>query len=206
MAKVDVVEWFNRFRKPLNKWFNKAGAGGDSEDLTQEVFIRLIRFSDTIDVEKSEPYVFTIAHNLAVERSERIRVCKPHSAEWLDDLVDSTDYQPDHLCMEDERRQELASLVNDLINKLPHRQSQVIKLFIYEGLTYKEIALTLGITFRTVLRDITKAYSQLRAWIGPILSEVIDRECAGERTDIDGNDGGGSESAPAVIRVRAKGI
>lgn len=203
MAKVDVVEWFKRWHKPLKTWFSKNHANGDSEDLTQELFIRLIRFSDTLDVENPEPYVFTMAYNIMAEYRTRCRVAKPHDAEWLDDLVSN---EPS---LEEEKEQEeLVSLVNDLINKLPERQCKVIKLFIYEKLTYKEIGHELGITQRTVLREIVRAYTQLRAWLGPILSEVIDRECADNGTgNIDDDCADGESAAGATgtaVRVRAK--
>ena len=45
---------------------------------------------------------------------------------------------------------------------LPPRQRQVLLLHVNEGLTYKQIAVRLSVTYRVVLRDLTRAYSQLR--------------------------------------------
>ena len=45
---------------------------------------------------------------------------------------------------------------------LPQRQRIVLLLHVNEGMTYKQIASRLGLTYRAVLRDLTRAYSQLR--------------------------------------------
>lgn len=178
MARIDLVEWVKRFRKPLVKWFSKRGVGGDSEDLAQEVFIRLIRYGDEENIRIPDAYIFRIAANIASERGERCRVRDPHSDDDLEIVPENDELEPENIL----HKECLSRLVEEMIAKLPERQCTVVRLFIYERLTYKQIALRLGITPRTVLREITKAYTQLRAWIGPILSEVIDCEYAAERT------------------------
>ena len=45
---------------------------------------------------------------------------------------------------------------------MPERQRQVLLLHVNEGLTYKQIADRLGVTYRIVLRDLTRAYASLR--------------------------------------------
>ena len=48
------------------------------------------------------------------------------------------------------------------VDKLPKRQREVLLLHVNEGLTYKEIADRLNVTYRIVLRDLTRAYATLR--------------------------------------------
>jgi RNA polymerase sigma-70 factor (ECF subfamily) len=48
------------------------------------------------------------------------------------------------------------------VNRLPRRQREVLLLHVNEGLTYKQIAERQGLTYRVILRDLTRAYSQLR--------------------------------------------
>ena len=48
------------------------------------------------------------------------------------------------------------------VEALPPRQRKVLLLHVHEGLTYKQIAEHLSLTYRVVLRDLTRAYSQLR--------------------------------------------
>ena len=48
------------------------------------------------------------------------------------------------------------------MQRLPPRQREVLLLHVNEGLTYKQITDRLGLSPRVVLRDLTRAYSQLR--------------------------------------------
>jgi RNA polymerase sigma factor (sigma-70 family) len=52
--------------------------------------------------------------------------------------------------------------MQEAVDKLPRRQREVLLLHVNEGLTYKQIAERLGLTYRVILRDLTRAYSQLR--------------------------------------------
>ncbi len=53
------------------------------------------------------------------------------------------------------------------VEKLPFRQRQVLLLRVNEGLTYKQIADRLKLSSRVVLRDLSRAYSQLRTRLDP---------------------------------------
>jgi RNA polymerase sigma factor (sigma-70 family) len=52
--------------------------------------------------------------------------------------------------------------VQAAVDRLPPRQREVLLLHVNEGLTYKQIAQQRGLTYRIVLRDLTRAYSTLR--------------------------------------------
>ena len=49
-----------------------------------------------------------------------------------------------------------------VVSTLPKQQRDVLLLHVNEGLTYKQIADRLGITYRIVLQDLTRAYGALR--------------------------------------------
>jgi RNA polymerase sigma-70 factor (ECF subfamily) len=57
--------------------------------------------------------------------------------------------------------------VQAAVDQLPYRQKQVLLLRVNEGLTYKEIAERLELSPRVVLRDLSRAYSQLRMRLDP---------------------------------------
>jgi len=52
--------------------------------------------------------------------------------------------------------------VRAAVAKLPPRQQEVLLLHVNEGLTYMQIAQQKQLTYRVVLRDLTRAYSRLR--------------------------------------------
>ena len=80
-----LIEWFGKWRKPIRNWLrNRASVPpGDIDDLAQEVFLRLLRYSDDITVDNPQGYLFRIAANVANEWRERSRVRKPHDDSWL---------------------------------------------------------------------------------------------------------------------------
>lgn len=154
-----IAVWFGRWRKPIRSWFSyRAVPRTEVDDLAQEVFLRLLRYSDDIAVENPQGYLFRIAANVASEWRDRSRVRQPHDRSWLDELqIDPSD-QPDNSVFQSRSNKHLQSAVN----KLPKRQREVLLLHVNDGLTYKQIAGQLGVTHRIVLRDLTRAYGALR--------------------------------------------
>jgi RNA polymerase sigma factor (sigma-70 family) len=155
-----VSAWFGRWRKPIRSWFSSRAAVPKTEvdDLAQEVFLRLLRYGDDVAVENPQGYLFRIAANVANEWRDRSRVRQPHDRGWLDQLqIDPSD-QPDNAAFQ----ARVSNHLQGAVNQLPKRQRDVLLLHVNEGLTYKQIADRLGITYRIVLRDLTRAYGALR--------------------------------------------
>ena len=72
-------------------------------------------------------------------------------------VLDPAD-QPDNTAFQNRVSKHLQTAVD----RLPKRQREVLLLHVNEGLTYKEIADRLNVTYRIVLRDLTRAYASLR--------------------------------------------
>jgi RNA polymerase sigma-70 factor (ECF subfamily) len=155
-----LIEWFGKWRKPIRSWLrNRASVPpGDIDDLAQEVFLRLLRYSDDIAVDNPQGYLFRIAANVANEWRERSRVRRPHDDSWLDELQIESGEQPENAFT----RTRTNEYVQAAVDRLPPRQREVLLLHVNEGLTYKQIAQQRGLTYRIVLRDLTRAYSTLR--------------------------------------------
>ena len=73
LAKGPAIEGLNaRFRGPLMSYFKRrVGNHAEAEDLTQQVFMRLLAADDFERVEQAEGYVFTTAANLLRDRDRR---------------------------------------------------------------------------------------------------------------------------------------
>jgi RNA polymerase sigma factor (sigma-70 family) len=155
-----LIEWFGKWRKPIRSWLrNRASVPpGDIDDLAQEVFLRLLRYSDDIAVDNPQGYLFRIAANVANEWRERSRVRKPHDDSWLEELQIESGDEPENAFA----RSRSNEYVQAAVDRLPPRQREVLLLHVNEGLTYKQIAQQRGLTYRIVLRDLTRAYSTLR--------------------------------------------
>ncbi|HEY4367760.1 MAG TPA: RNA polymerase sigma factor [Steroidobacteraceae bacterium] len=153
--------WFNQWRTPIRRWLATRSSvpTADLDDLAQEVFLRLLRYSDDVVVENPQSYLFRIATNVANEWRERARVRRPHDQSWLDDLQIEPADEPENSVA----RTLIHQHVRAAVQRLPQRQREVLLLHVNDGLTYMQIAQRKGLTYRVVLRDLTRAYSQLRS-------------------------------------------
>lgn len=159
------AQWFREWRKPVRHWLSRRASvpAAELDDLAQEVFLRLLRYSEKTTVENPLGYLLRIAGNVASEWRERARVSKPHEQVWLDDLLIESEQEPENsVC-----QARTDASVQAAVDKLPVRQRQVLLLRVNEGMTYKQIAVRLELSPRVVLRDLSRAYSQLRMRLDP---------------------------------------
>lgn len=159
-----LTKWFESWRGAMKRWLSSRSSmqSADLDDVAQEVFLRLLRYSDDAVVEYPQSYLFRIATNVVNEWRERARNSLPHDDVWLSDLQIEPDAEPESTVEHD-----LVNLhVRRAVNRLPPRQRQVLLLHIREDLTYKQIAAKLKLTPRVVRRDIARAYAELRSDLG----------------------------------------
>ena len=155
-----LISWFQRWRRPIRYWLSSRSSvpAAEIDDLAQEVFLRLLRYSDDIAIDNPQSYLFRIASNVANEWRERSVRRQPHDDSWLEDLQSAPGAEPENAVAHRRAREHVQAAVQ----RLPPRQREVLLLHVNEGLTYKQITDRLGISPRIVLRDLTRAYSQLR--------------------------------------------
>lgn len=119
----------------------------DAEEIVQEVFIKLWKSRDKIDVYSSfESFLFTIAYNASISLLRK-RVSEKKSREYLKSLqqIDTTEQVIDEI-----QFKELDQKVQSLLEQLTPRQKEIYLLSREEGLTHKEIAQKLNISESTV--------------------------------------------------------
>ncbi len=164
-SKNRFAQWFKDWRKPVRHWLSRRASvpAAELDDLAQEVFLRLLRYSEKTAVENPLGYLLRIAGNVASEWRERARISKPHDQQWLEDLLIEPDQEPENSV----GQAGSDANVQAAVDKLPPRQRQVLMLRVNEGLTYKQIAERLELSPRVVLRDLSRAYSQLRTRLDP---------------------------------------
>ncbi len=157
LTKDLLEDWYRQLRKPLRQYLNRRGLVRASEidDVANEVFVRLMRYSEGELVSNPQQYVFRIARNVSFEWRERSRQKLPHSPDWLEELVAEDEIA------EDLARDDVVTRVRESLAKLRPRQREFVMLHVH-GMTYKQIAQARNTTYRTVLREITRGYSALR--------------------------------------------
>jgi RNA polymerase sigma-70 factor (ECF subfamily) len=149
-------ELMERWQKPLHSFILRyVGNYADSIELAQETFVRVYHHRSRFNFKsKFSTWLLTIATNLCRHHA---RWRKRHPIISLDDTEGIGDILDDYLSISVEEipsaqasRSELAKLVKEEIEKLPHDLKTAILLFAYDNLSYAEIGVILGCTPKAV--------------------------------------------------------
>lgn len=140
--------------------YRLTGNRHDAEDLTQETFVRVFRSLSTYTPGSFEGWLHRITTNLFLDQARRRARIR------MDPLGDDADRVPASAVADTpERGFEHANLDRDVQRALdalsPEFRAAVVLCDI-EGLSYEEIAVTLGIKLGTVRSRIHRARAQLR--------------------------------------------
>jgi RNA polymerase sigma-70 factor (ECF subfamily) len=148
-------------RKIQGAIYRVLGAGEDSRDVCQEVFLKAYRALGTFKQEaRFSSWLYQIALNACRDRLRRRRGRTQVS---LDDLEGA--HEPLHAgpsALDLVEAQDLARAVQAAMDTLPHEQREVIALKEYQGLTFVEIAETLDVPVSTVKTRLYRGLGQLR--------------------------------------------
>jgi RNA polymerase sigma-70 factor (ECF subfamily) len=127
----------------------------DAEDVVQETCVRLLRVHDLWRGERQvRAFLFKIATNLARDELRRRRSCR-HSMHLPYDTMDlvGDELQPDEIV----DRHMANEAIADALLSLPPRYRQVFNLHVDAEMSYRAIARQLGISTKTVERDMSGA-------------------------------------------------
>ena len=111
--------------------YRKLGDQHDAQDVTQEVFLHFCRnFDAYTQMGKCRNYLYTIAHNLCINTSQKKAPVPFEDIEKEDTAI--PDIPAEQL--------EAADAIRTALNELPEEQKKVILLRFYHDLKLKEIA------------------------------------------------------------------
>ena len=128
-----------------------------SEDLVQDVFMRMLKYSRTFKDEMSFlPWMFRIARNACADHWRRTAADRmPADGRDVEDIAEPADE-------ESGPRDERAELIQRALLALPAERREVLLLSRYEFKTYEEIARALGCSVGAVKVRAHRAIKQLR--------------------------------------------
>ncbi|MEN0129986.1 MAG: RNA polymerase sigma factor SigE [Brevundimonas sp.] len=140
--------------------YRLTGNRPDAEDLTQETFVRVFRSLHTYQPGTFEGWMHRITTNLFLDQARRRQRIR------MDAMGEEADRYPsgDQLAAP-ERAFEHGNLDHDIqraLDELPPEYRAAVVLCDIEGLSYEEIAVTLGIKLGTVRSRIHRARARLR--------------------------------------------
>ena len=162
-----------RFRGPLMSFFlRRVGDGAEAEDLTQDVFIRLLGAAERQPIEDVEALVFVTAGNLLKDRGRKATRRGEASRGVIDPALVSEvarefveDRDPERVLLARESYAEVLAALDEL----GQRTRDIYVLFRLENMKQKEIAALFGIARSTVEKEVMKAtlHLALRCGGGP---------------------------------------
>lgn len=137
----------------------------DSEEIVQEVFVKLWFKKEAVDPEKDfQSYLFSIAKHLVLDHlksavNRRLYFVEEHFQQDLsfDEGLESSFIE------------EAEEKLQNLIREIPKRRREIFRLSRFEGLSYKQIAERLNISENTVDSQIRNALTFLRKELRKIM-------------------------------------
>ena len=158
LDKADWVDCYRAWEKPLyNVVYRIVWDAAESQDVVQDAFLRCWQKRDRIRADGFKALIFKTALNLARSRRRRSKL-------WRLTGLHSADVE---LGADAGRGCLVSKPLRDAIDKLPEHLKHALLLTEIAGMTYAEIAATLGIKEGTVGSRRTRALEILRRRLDP---------------------------------------
>jgi len=166
VARLAIL--FERHHVMLYNFFLRlTGRRGPSEDLVQEVFVRILKYRATYRSEsRFTVWLFQIARNA---HADHLRKQKPEVPieEQFEEPAGTEPPPSQRLEAEVD-----AALLRQALDRLPLRKREILLLSRYEDMKYKDIAQLLGCSVETIktsvhraVRDLRKIYLELQGGV-----------------------------------------
>src|SRR5215831_21397153 len=145
---------FDRYQLPLFNFYLKlTGERAASEDLVQEVFLRILKYRQTYRTDTPfRAWMYQIARNARVDLLRRRR---PESS-WEPEL------SPAVLPADTAQQAQETALLQRALMSLPEEKREVLVLSRFQDLKYEEIAQLLGCEVGAVKTRVHRALQELR--------------------------------------------
>ena len=142
-----------------------------TEDIFQETFIKVIntiKLGSYNEEGKFLPWVLRIAHNLVIDhfrRSARVKMISESSSKTSDFNIFSVLKIEDDSIEQTMMKGELASQMAELVEFLPANQREVLKMRLFQDLSFQDISEKENISINTALGRMRYALINLRKLI-----------------------------------------
>lgn len=174
-AHKQATEWHQQFRGIIKHALeSRIGRRADTDDLAQEVYLRLLRVTQPELINNPQAYLYRVALNVAEEWRQRAAQRLDHSDEFL--KVMTADEDVEHTTRNEERD----VLIRNALTALPLSSRTAVILHVRDGMTYEQVANHMGTSRRAVKRYISTGYSKLRDQLD-ILKESDPRGATNDR-------------------------
>ena len=144
------------FHTPLQQFIRRRVSDeATAEDVLQDVFLKIHQRVETLrDVKKLESWIYQITRNTIIDT---YRSSRPTTTLEAAEVLDLPEELPD-----DDVVSELLPCVRAMVRSLPELDRQALVLTEYQGLTQKELAERLGLSFSGAKSRVQRAREKLK--------------------------------------------
>lgn len=154
---------YARWREPLQRLLGwKMRNREDAEDAVQEVFARYAASGKVLPADEQEPYLRTIARNVAHDAWQKSQRSLQAKTVSIDDHTDALELLPADDAsdpLQSAQRRERLRRLEEAMAELPERRREAFVLHSIDGLTQTEVAQRMGISRRMVYNHVTLAFA-----------------------------------------------
>jgi len=155
------------FYKVANYAYKMLHSKEDATEVAQDVFVRLWNKREQLDTEQSvEGLVFRITKFIAIDRLRK----QQHLPQTfgISSAIDMSERSLENKFLDEE----LFNIYEQVLGRLPEKRRRIFQLSRDEHLSYKEIALRLNISIKTVEAQIRLALQQIREDLGAYTNKI----------------------------------
>jgi RNA polymerase sigma-70 factor (ECF subfamily) len=152
---------FERHHRPLFNYFVHLNGNRDlSEDLVQDVFMRMLKYRQSYKPDKSfSAWMYQIARNAQIDTMQKRK---------FEVGIGDSEFSSGHSIDESLKRKQEVALLRRALAKLPLEKRELLVLSRFQSLKYEDIAAILGIDVGAVK---VRVYRAVRA-LGQIYFEM----------------------------------
>lgn len=148
---------------PLYRYvYIRLGNREEADDITQEVFLKAYQAIDRFELTRENllPYLFTIARNVLINRSQKKRslTMPPEDLDREGGVDDTSLYA---------EREELKETLRGAIAILSESEREIIELRFFAERSYAEIAIILEKREDAIRQHVARAMKKMRAYMTP---------------------------------------
>jgi RNA polymerase sigma factor (sigma-70 family) len=151
---------FDRYHQKLFDFFYRlSGDTASSDDLVQEVFLRMLKYRHTFRNDSEfRAWMYRIARSARVDRFRRQKNESPLPV-GHDEMLDAGE---DSIVLDQLEQQEMSELLRQALLRLPEDKRELLVLARFQELKYEQIATLLDVDVRTIKTRVHRAMLELR--------------------------------------------
>jgi len=162
-ANMAVAGLYQAYSRELHVYARRRAGRQEAEDIVQDAYLHLLQRGTAATLEHPRSYLYRIAGNLAVDFARKAKVRLRHLQEETQFFCTAeAPPNPEAAAGSALELQQLQAALSEL----PQICREVFWLNRLEGLSHSEIAQRLGVSVRTIDRQMARAAAHLRETLG----------------------------------------